>query len=217
MVKEKLMDWMPDYYTGRNTKAIQEARDTELQKYEAAQKRTMGDMYPSTAEDISLWEKEYRITPTSSDLDTRRQKVLAYIRGGNGAATREKILEVAAAFMEGGYPEIEEFADDFLIKITSVFEDSFKLDIEELRAALYDMVQAHVEVELITCLKRTLIVKERVEKWSYPVPACGTINCGTYWLPSHKGYSVLSTMELAPKVDAYTFAPVPCGTIYCGE
>ena len=143
MIKDKLIDWMPDYYTGENTQAIQGARDTELQKTEAAQKRIIGDMYVSTAEDIDKWENEYGIEGSGSLLQ-RQQNMLAYIRGGGGAVTKEQIITLINSYTGTDATEITEYSDQHIIRITCHLLPTSIFNLQDMTEMLYKLIQAHV-------------------------------------------------------------------------
>ena len=146
MIKEKLTDWMPEYYTGDNVKAIQEARDAELKKAEISQNRIIGDMYVSTAEDIDLWENEYGVKASGESLVQRQQNMLAYIRGGGGAVTKEQIITVINSYTGTDATEIDEYADESLIRITCHLLPTSIFNLEDMMETLYKFIQAHVGV-----------------------------------------------------------------------
>lgn len=147
MVKDKLIDWMPEYYTGDNVKAIQEARDTELQKYQAQQKRVIGDMYVSSAQDINLWEKEYGVTAApDSALIQRQQNMLAYIRGGGGAVTKQQIITLINSYTGTDTTEVTEYADSSILRITCHLLPTSIFDLQDMTETLYKFIQAHVGV-----------------------------------------------------------------------
>ena len=146
MIKSKLSDWMPDYYTGENVEAIQEARDAELQAAETEQKRTIGDMYVSTAVDIDKWENEYGVQASGSSLIQRQQNMLAYIRGGGGAVTKEQIITLINSYTGTDATEIAEYADQSIIRITCHLLPTSIFDLRDMTEMLYKLIQAHVGV-----------------------------------------------------------------------
>ena len=147
MVKDKLIDWMPEYYTGNNVKAIQNARDIELQKCQADIERVEGDMYVSTAQDIDLWENEYGIVPApDSTLLQRQQNMLAYIRGGGGAVTKSMIVTLINSYTGTDTTEITEYADASMLRITCHLLPTSIFDLQDMTETLYKFIQAHVGV-----------------------------------------------------------------------
>jgi len=145
MIKSKLSDWMPDYYAGENVEAVQGARDEELQITEATQKRIIGDMYVSTAEDIDKWENEYgvKIAPDEALL-RRQQNMLAYIRGGGGAVTKEQIITLVNSYTGTDATEITEYADQSIIRITCHLLPTSVFNLQDMTEMLYKLIQAHV-------------------------------------------------------------------------
>lgn len=145
MIKDHLIDWMPDYYAGRNTRAIQEARETELQTCDTSQERLINDMYPSTAEDIELWENEYELSGHGS-IQQRQENVVAYLRGIGGPATKETIIALVNAYTGAGDAQIEEYPDEFVIKV--ICSTQAAADFENIEGMLYRIIPAHVSLIL---------------------------------------------------------------------
>lgn len=147
MIKEKLMDWMPSYYSGEHVSDIQSARDVELALYQAAQNRVIGDMYVSTATDIDKWENEYGLTVApDTPLLQRQQNMLAYIRGGGGAVTKDQIINLIDSYTGTDSTEITEYPDQSLIRITCHLLPTSSFDLESMKSMLYALIQAHVGV-----------------------------------------------------------------------
>ena len=148
MIKDKLIDWMPEYYTGENVNAIQGARDPELQGAETEQNRVIGDMYVSKAQDIELWEKEYGVEASGSSLLQRQQNMLAYIRGGGGAVTKSMIITLINSYTGTDATEITEYADQSRIKITCHLLPTSIFNLADMTEMLYSLIQAHVGVTI---------------------------------------------------------------------
>lgn len=147
MIKEKLINWMPVYYEGEHVNDIQDARDAEFQIYQGSQNRVIGDMYVSTAQDIDKWEHEYGLTSSPDEsLIRRQQNMLAYIRGGGGAITKDQIITLINSYTGTDATEITEYPDQSIIRITCHLLPSSNFDLDDMKAMLYDMIQAHVGV-----------------------------------------------------------------------
>lgn len=146
MIRDKLVDWMPDYYKGRNVNEIQKARDAELAGLENTQKRIIGDMYVSRAQDIELWEKEYGVESPGGSLMQRQQNMLAYIRGSGGAVTKEMIVALINSYTGTDATEIAEYADESIIRITCHLLPTSVFDLGDMTELLYRLIQAHVGV-----------------------------------------------------------------------
>lgn len=147
MIKEKLIDWMPEYYTGEHVKAIQEAREPDLQTAETQQTRVVNDMYVSTAEDIDRWENEYGVVGTGTLLQ-RQQNMLALIRGSGGAVTKDMIIAVVNVYTGTDATEITELYDESELRIKCTLSPTSYFDPDDLKKTLYKLIQAHVEVLL---------------------------------------------------------------------
>jgi hypothetical protein len=147
MIKDKLIEWMPVYYEGEHVNDIQDARDAELQIYQTSQNRVIGDMYASTAQDIDKWENEYGLVSSPDEsLLRRQQNMVAYIRGGGGAVTKDQILMLINSYTGTNTTEITEYPDQSIIRITCHLLPSSKFDLEDMKAMLYDLIQGHVGV-----------------------------------------------------------------------
>lgn len=146
MIKGKLMDWMPGYYKGKNARAIQEARDAEMQSLQNSQDRVYGDMYVSTAEDISLWEDEYGLKASATDIKQRQQNMLAYIRGNGGAVTKPMIEALVTSYIGDGTVEVIEESDNSIIRLKCEMISTSYFDPEGMIKTLLERIQAHVGV-----------------------------------------------------------------------
>ena len=147
MIKNSLIEWMPSYYSGEHVTDIQAARDTELQTYQASQERVINDMYVSKAQDIDKWENEYGITSApDASLLQRQQNMLAYIRGGGGAITKDQIILLINSYTGTNNTEITEYPDQSTIRITCHLLPTSIFNLDEMKAMLYELVQAHVGV-----------------------------------------------------------------------
>ena len=147
MIKDKLIEWMPAYYEGEHVNDIQDARDAEFQAYQASQDRVIGDMYVSSAQDINLWENEYGLTASPDEsLIRRQQNMLAYIRGGGGAVTKDQIITLINSYTGTDTTEITEYADQSIIRITCHLLPTSNFDLDDMKAMLYALIQAHVGV-----------------------------------------------------------------------
>lgn len=147
MIKDKLIEWMPVYYEGEHVNDIQDARDAELQAYQTAQTRVIGDMYVSTAQDIDKWEHEYGLTASPDEsLLRRQQNMLAYIRGGGGAVTKSQIIMLINSYTGTDTTEITEHPDQSIIRIACHLLPSSNFDLDDMKGMLYELIQAHVGV-----------------------------------------------------------------------
>lgn len=136
---------MPEYYTGENIKAIQEARDKELEYQKDKQDRVYDDMYISTAKDIDLWENEYGVAPTTDDLERRQKNMLAYVRSSRGIATKDTIINLVSSYTGSDDVTIEEFPNEFLAKIRCTYHATEDISFSDVEAMLYEMIQAHAD------------------------------------------------------------------------
>lgn len=71
---------------------------------------------------------------------------------------------------------------------------------------------AHME-SFSYMVRHALIVRHTVENWLYRVPECGTIRCGTWWMPSTLGWSEHRALAMGALPEAYSILPEFTGTL----
>lgn len=71
---------------------------------------------------------------------------------------------------------------------------------------------AHME-SFSYMVRHALVVRHRVESWLYRVPECGTIRCGTWWMPSTLGWSERGPLTIGAAPEAYAVSSEFTGTL----
>lgn len=71
---------------------------------------------------------------------------------------------------------------------------------------------AHLE-SMSYMIKRGVSIGSKVEIWAIRPPLCGTIYCGTYWMPSTLGRTESHSIVVAPKAEGFTVQPKFAGTL----
>lgn len=105
-------------------------------------------------------------------------------------------------------------------RISVEYSDHSFEDIQAFLRVLGTLTKASQILDDITIeFTHGIEIEPIVESWAAEVPACGTIYCGTNWMPRTLGYSLGSEEDIsrANPAEAFAAAPPLCGTLFCGE
>lgn len=141
----RLFEMLPGYYApGHEMQEWQDALDGQIKALWEARREAVAQLFIQTADSaLSRWEEAFGIpTDVGKDLDYRRRRVMAKMRGV-GTTTVEHIRGTAQSFAQGDvkvweYPAEYRFAIDFLIDPA----DFGKM--EDFQAAIEEMKPAHL-------------------------------------------------------------------------
>lgn len=101
---------------------------------------------------LELWEKALGLfTEAEAPLESRRSRVKAKLRG-QGTTTVESIRNVAASFANGEV-EVKEFPAEYRIEIHFVGADGLPPNLNDLKAAIEEIIPAHLAVGYVSTLK----------------------------------------------------------------
>lgn len=101
---------------------------------------------------LALWEDALGLTTQAEkDTDYRRTRVLAKLRGP-GTTTAEAIRNVAASF-SGGAVEVVEVPAEYRIEVHFVDTVGLPPNLNDLKAAIEEIVPAHLAVGYVSTLK----------------------------------------------------------------
>ncbi|MCR5337619.1 MAG: phage tail protein [Lachnospiraceae bacterium] len=105
-------------------------------------------------------------------------------------------------------------------RISVEYSDHSFEDIQAFLRILKTLTKASQVLDDIT-IEFTHRIETRpvAEYWAVEVPECGTIYCGTYWIPKALGHSIESEEDVSKTnpAEAFIVEPPQCGTRYCGE
>lgn len=85
-------------------------------------------------------------------------------------------------------------------------------DEAERQLALSKRWSMHLE-HLSYMIRHAIKTKAIIDNWLYPVPKCGTIRCGTWWMPSTLGWSESHKLNTPPAIDPFNAHPDLTGTL----
>lgn len=145
---ERMMGYIPGYYqSSRIVKALSQSRGDEVDGLVGAIDQTLDQFFARTATwGLADWEKELNLQPEPGFNDQeRRDRIVAKLRG-YGTCTISLVKQVAEAYEKGA---VEVIQDHGLYKIIIKFVDTAGIppNIDNLRAALREVVPAHLGVE----------------------------------------------------------------------
>ncbi len=148
---KELMNYLPENYAASpEMAALQAAIQPEISAVWAARRGMLQQTDPRTATEwgIALWEQAFGLTPDDSkDLDFRRSRVVAQIRG-SGTVTAGHIKEVAESFSNGEV-EVVEFFSGYHLEIRFVGTVGIPPNLDDLEAVLNSILPAHLSWEFV--------------------------------------------------------------------
>lgn len=164
---------------------------------------------------VDWYDYEY---PINTKRALIKGNVLAHKRQGTVYATRSVLdsLYPKSAMEEwftyGGEPgyfrlnvNVTNSAEDGAVEVYST---------EEIlrRIATIKRESAHLE-GVSYMVRRGIIIKHRVDSWSYRVPECGTIRCGTWWMRKTLGWSERHRLTVGERAELFRISPELSGTL----
>ena len=155
------MDYLPENYSvSAETKAIQEAIQPELTALWEGRDSLLAQLHPSTATwGLDYWERALGLsTDHSKELEYRRTRVVAKLRG-NGTTTAALIKNVAESFTNGEV-DVAELYSEYKVEIRFVGTLGIPPNMEDLRAALEDIMPAHLAWEFVIYYRTQDMVRQ---------------------------------------------------------
>ena len=155
------------------------------------------------------WKVETKRSVIKTSLEVRRFY-------GTGWATEKAIATVypGSKIVEWyNYKGARGTPGHFVVEC-DISSDREQLDVAELERVvnIYKRMTAHLDT--VHCIVRhTIELGHETKMWlAYP-PLCGTIRCGTWWMPSTLGWSECHKMDMAEQADCYEVSPELAGTL----
>lgn len=146
---------------------------------------------------------------------TIKVKVLSQLSGGD----TDTVIRAAAELMELELSDIE-IEDIFPAKLCIYIDQTLmpprKLAlVERVVWALKRIIAAGVSIDVVMyCLiKNGLTISHKIDAWSYFIPECNTIRCGTWWMPSTLGWSENHKLGYEAKPEPVIVLPEFTGTL----
>lgn len=114
---------------------------------------------------LSRYEQDIGITANESeDYDTRRNRILAHLRG-KGTVTLDMLRTVVGTYIDG-IVQIEESPSEYTIYIKFVTTKGIPANLEQVKAEIADIVPAHLYVEYIFTYRTWNDVANLVGTWN---------------------------------------------------
>ncbi len=146
---------------------------------------------------------------------TIKVKVMSQLSGGD----TDTVIRAAAELMELELSDIE-IEDIFPAKLYIYIDQTLmppkKLAlVERVVWALKRIIAAGVSIDVVMyCLiKNGLTISHKIDAWTYFVPECNTIRCGTWWMPSTLGWSEKHRLRYAARPEPVIVLPEFTGTL----
>lgn len=155
------------------------------------------------------WKAETKRSVIKTSLEVRRFY-------GTGWATEKAIATVypGSKIVEWyNYKGARGTPGHFVVEC-DISSDREQLDVAELERVvnIYKRMTAHLDA--VHCIVRhTIELGHETKMWlAYP-PLCGTIRCGTWWMPSTLGWSENRTVQAAGRAEGFEVWPELTGTL----
>lgn len=132
---------------------------------------------------VRKWERALKITPASSyDLDIRKRVIIGNIIG-LGHIGEPEIREIYGLFSSKHITV--GFSAGIIDLIVDIAKGNFlNVNVQAFLSVLAQRIPAHLTLRFSYQYSACIKIKRRIESWSYRVPECGTIRCGTWWMQS---------------------------------
>lgn len=158
---------------------------------------------------------------TSLAIDRKRELISNTMLWYMSAGTKSAVEELADSIF-GGLSEIEEWFEyngspgtfRMYVDISdSVLHPVSDVDVNDMinKMAKSKRLSAHLD-SLSYMVRHVLTISKKIESWAYGVPQCGTVYCGTYWMPSTLGYTEDPEIHIQNATQFYLYTPDFAGT-----
>ena len=166
------------------------------------------------------WKIDWYDTTYSLDKKRRIVKTAMDVRRlmGTAQATRTQADAIYPGTMLEEWFEYGGEAGYFRLSIDitgSAEENSVILsDPEEMERQLTAAKRWSTHMESLSYMvKHALVTNPKVEKWIVRLPICGTVYCGTWWIPATLGRSEGVTLKSPGMAEGYVYQPEFAGTL----
>lgn len=162
-----MLDKLPSYY--RKSKVMQElmhSLEQEMDRLRFEVSLTENQFFVLLADkNLTEHEKDVGLNPDlSSDLDTRRSRVLSKLRG-TGTVTKTMMKNVAASFVNGDI-EITEYPSQYLFSVAFTSKQGVPYNLQDIKDMIEEIKPAHLAVEYIFTYRLWQDVKTELADWS---------------------------------------------------
>ena len=223
----RITDALPRVLAAQDwVRALSEAlgvlQEKALDFTDGSQIYTAIDDVPETVLDALAvnWKIDWYDTGYSVDKKRRLVKTAMAVRRlmGTVAATRMQAEAVYPGTMleewfdYGGNPGCFRLYVDITHSTEQEPVTAFPQDEMERRLVTAKRWSAHLD-SLSYMVRHELIIRHTVKGWAYTVPFCGTIRCGTWWMPSTLGWSEHRPLLVSARPEPFTVSPELSGTL----
>lgn len=153
-----------------------------------------------------------------ASIETKRKTVLTAVEIRRYAGTVKAVRDQARVVYPGS--EVEEWFEyggtPGLWRLNVNITDTPTLyhTVDEMEDLLGYTKRCSTHLERISYMVRHAIeIGREIESWTFCPPLCGTIRCGTWWMPSTLGWSERGELRLADRSGYYAVSPEFTGTL----
>lgn len=144
----KLIEHLPHevYHGEKHVQSLQDALQEQIQKVQSARDDFLMQTRPETATwGLTLYEKEYGITPDVTKPNEQRLCRWRAKRQGQGTTTKQMISLMASSF-SGGEVDVVEHIGQYLVEIKFVGTMGVPQNMKDLEQSLREVVPAHLDI-----------------------------------------------------------------------
>lgn len=155
-------------------------------------------------------------------VSTKRRLVKETLLSARIAGTAGAVLRILNALYPG--TELEEWfsygGDPCTFRIyldithTDTDEPADAYSVDEMERMLRTVKRWAAHLQSVSyMIKRGLIIGRGIKSWTYALPFCGTIRCGTWWMSSTLGWSERRALTVRTAPEAFAVSPELSGTL----
>ena len=162
-----MLEKMPGYY--RKSKVMNDlihSIENEFERLKAETALTENQFFVILSDrDIKHHEEDVGlVSDTSSDIGTRRGRVLSKLRG-TGTVTKTMMKNVAASFVNGDI-EIIEYPSEYCFAVKFTSKTGVPYNIADIQAMIEEIKPAHLAVEYIFTYRLWQDVLDEIQIWT---------------------------------------------------
>ena len=188
----------------------------ELDEIRDWTKEVEAQVVPQTATwSIGMWEDARGLSRAPSlDLQSRRDRVIANMnyRAPMNPWKMEKIATAAASGAKCTVKERTGKGSVFTVSVDLTKADR-TVPMDAIWVAVNEAKQARLSFLVEFEIKHAIEIGRKIESWTYRPPLCGTIRCGTWWMPATLGWSENRTVQAAGRAEGFGVWPELTGTL----
>ena len=156
---------LPLYYRkSKVTADLYDLIEKELSSMKSCISQTDMRLFIVTTDDVERHEYDVGLYPISTDIETRRARVIARLQG-NGALTVKSLSELVSLYEKTGC-SIEELFNENTVVITFDGRVGIPYNLDELNATIEELKPAHIQIEYAFLKNTWNDARRKVGTWN---------------------------------------------------